>query len=223
MDDSDFRVRAARRKRERMRTRLLDATMDVCGRVGPGEQAVIDDVIRAADVSRGTFYKYFASLDEARRALGQHLTNELVDSVGAMFAEVADPVQRTAAGWILIMARAVGHPAWGAFVVRTEQFNEDSQLLAAIRRNTTAGQQAGSFRIDHLDAAIDFQMGVALEAMRHLLRDPSDAADYILATTTIGLRGLGLPHGQAVRSARAAMDDVAARAPRFLPWWRPLD
>lgn len=222
MDDSDFRVRAARRKRERMRARLLDATMDVCGRVGPGQQAVIDDVIRAADVSRGTFYKYFASLDEARLALGQHLTNELVDSVRAMFAEVSDPVQRTAAGWILIMARAAGDPSWGAFVVRTEQFNEDSELLAAIRRNTTAGQQAGSFRIDHLDAAIDFQLGVALEAMRHLLRDCTAAADYILATTTMGLRGLGLPHRLAAQSARVAMDDVAQRGPRFLSWWRPL-
>ena len=206
-----------------MRARLLDATMDVCGQVGPGQQAVIDDVIRTADVSRGTFYKYFASLDEARRALGQHLTNELVESVGAMFVDVADPVQRTAAGWILIMARAVGHPSWGAFVVRTEYFNEDSELLAAVRRNTTAGQQAGSFRIEHLEAAIDFQMGVALEAMRHLLRDPADAADYILAATIMGLRGLGLPHRQAARSARVAMDDVCTRAPRFLSWWRPLD
>lgn len=223
MDDADFRVRAARRKRERMRARLLDATMDVCGRVGPGQQAVIDDVIRAADVSRGTFYKYFASLDEARRALGQHLTNELVDSVGAMFAEVADPVQRTAAGWILIMARAAGHPAWGAFVVRTEQFNADSELLAAIRRNTTAGQRSGAFRIEQLDAAIDFQLGVALEGMRRLLRDPADASDYILATTTMGLRGLGRPHRLAVRSARLAMDDVTERAPRFLSWWRPIE
>jgi len=223
MDDSDFRVRTARRKRERMRTRLLEATMDVCGRVGPGQQAVVDDVIRAADVSRGTFYKYFASLDEARHALGQHLTNELVESVGAMFADVADPVQRTAAGWILIMARSVGHPEWGAFVVRTEHFNDDSQLLAAVRRNTTAGQRAGAFHIEHLEAAIDFQMGVALEAMRHLLRDPTDAAAYIQATTTMGLRGLGLTQQRAASMARTAMDDVITRAPRFLSWWRPLD
>ncbi len=222
MDESDFRVRSARRKRQRMRARLLDATMAVCGRAGPGSPVVVDDVIRCAEVSRGTFYKYFTSLDEARHALGQHLTNELVGSVGAMFADVADPVQRTAAGWILIMARAVGHPAWGAFVVRTEHFTDDSELLAAVRRNTVAGLETGAFRIERLDAAIDYQMGVALEAMRHLLRDPSDAVAYIEAMTTMGLRGLGMAPDRAAEAARSAMADVADRGPRFLPWWVPI-
>jgi len=223
MNESDFRVLAARRKRERMRTRLLDATMEVCGQVGHGERAVIDDVIRAADVSRGTFYKYFASLNEARRALGQHLTNELVESVGPMFVNVTDPTLRTAAGWILIMSRAVGDPAWGAFALRTEHFNEDSHLLAAVRRNTLAGQKTGSFQIEHVEAAIDFQMGVALEGMRRLLQDSSKAASYIVAITTMGLRGLGVEEKRAAEVARAAMDDVTARAPDFLPWWRPVD
>lgn len=206
-----------------MRARLLDATMDVCGRAGPGDQVVIDDVIQSAGVSRGTFYKYFASLDEARRSLGQHLTNELVEGVGAMFAEVTDPVHRTAAGWILIMARTVAHPAWGAFVVRTEHFTDDSELIAAVRRNTVAGRTAGAFRIERLDAAIDFQMGLALEAMRHLLRDPSDAAAYIEAMTAMGLRGLGVDTAAAADMARYALSDVSARAPVYLPWWRPID
>ena len=222
MAEPDFRVRSAHRKRQRMRARLLDATMDVCGRAGPGDQVVIDDVVRAAGVSRGTFYKYFTSLDEARRSLGQHLTNELVEGVGAMFAGVDDPVQRTAAGWILIMARTVRHPAWGAFVVRTEHFTEDSELLAAVRRNTVAGRDAGAFRVDRLDAAIDFQMGLAMEAMRHLLQDATDAAGYIEAMTAMGLRGLGVDAREAADMARFALADVAARAPRFLPWWQPL-
>jgi len=39
----------------------------------------------------------------------------------------------------------------------------------------------------------------------------------------MGLRGLGVEEKRAAEVARAAMDDVTARAPDFLPWWRPVD
>jgi hypothetical protein len=108
-------------------------------------------------------------------------------------------------------------------VVRTEHFTDDSELLAAIRRNTVAGRDAGAFRVARLDAAIDFQMGLAMEGMRHLLRDPTDASSYIEAMASMGLRGLGVDAEAAADMARAALADVATRAPAYLSWWRPLD
>lgn len=42
---SDFRVRVARQKRERMRSRLLAATMEVCSVQTSQSPAVIEDVI----------------------------------------------------------------------------------------------------------------------------------------------------------------------------------
>ncbi|MEQ8858955.1 MAG: TetR/AcrR family transcriptional regulator [Pseudomonadales bacterium] len=222
MDETDFRVRSAQRKRQKMRARLLTATMDVCGGAGAGagNPAVIDDVIRAAGVSRGTFYKYFASLEEARLALGQHLTNELVEGLASMFDQVRDPVRRTASGWIVIMLRAAFDPAWGAFVVRTEHFTEDSELLAAVRRNTLAGMDSGAFQLDRVDAAVDYQIGVAMEGMRRLISDGTEATAYVATLTALGLRGLGLDGRRARGAAAAALQDVTTRAPQFLPWWR---
>lgn len=219
----DFRVRNAARKRQRMRSRLLQATMQVCGAATAADPAVIDDVIRTAGVSRGTFYKYFASLDEARRALGQHLTNELVEGLVGMFEGVDDPLQRTAAGWIVIMARAASDPSWAGFVTGSERFTDDSVLLAAVRRNTRAGMNRGVFQVDDPAVAVDFQMGVAMEAMRRLMHEPKDAAGYIVAMTSMGLRGLGVGAEQADAAAHSVFADVAARAAQFLPWWRPLD
>jgi len=223
MGEPDFRTRSAMRKRHKMRERLLQATMDVCGSVGPGEQAVIDDVIRAAGVSRGTFYKYFSSLEEARSSLGQFLTNDLVEGLGAMFEDVSNPVQRTASGWILIMARAAIHPTWGAFVIRTEHFNEDSVFIAAVRRNTLAGMNSGEYSLESVNAAIDFQMGVAIHAMRYLVEAAEPPLSYIAAMTTMGLRGLGVSKRRAASMVRLAMRDVTARAPDHLEWWRPLE
>ena len=65
-EQENFRSRVAAEKRDRMRARLLAATMQVCG--GP-DVVVVDDVVRAAKVSRGAFYRYFQSLDEAVAAL----------------------------------------------------------------------------------------------------------------------------------------------------------
>ena len=48
------------------------------------------------------------------------------------------------------------------------------------------------------------------------------AAGYIEAMTAMGLRGLGVDAREAADMARFALADVAARAPRFLPWWQPL-
>jgi AcrR family transcriptional regulator len=72
----DHRVRVAGEKRERMRDHLLGAVLAVYpGKPGQGP-AVIDDVIRVAKVSRGTFYKYYPSLEEAVAELGAKLAAE---------------------------------------------------------------------------------------------------------------------------------------------------
>ena len=73
----DHRLRSARRKRERMRAHLLDAVLVTYPGDEPGTPAVIDDVIRHANVSRGTFYKYFRSLGEAVEELAAQLADEL--------------------------------------------------------------------------------------------------------------------------------------------------
>ncbi len=46
----------------------------------------IDDIITAARVSRGTFYKYFPSSDA--------MVRELVEKVAEQWARVADPIVR---------------------------------------------------------------------------------------------------------------------------------
>ena len=73
----DHRVRVAREKRERMKARILQSVLSVCSGVEASGPAVIDDVIRHAEVARGTFYKYYNSLDEAIAELGSVLADEM--------------------------------------------------------------------------------------------------------------------------------------------------
>src|SRR3546814_8453796 len=69
----DFRIRVAADRRETMRARLLYAVLDLYQPGRGGAHLVIDDVIQTAGVSRGTFYKYFESLEEAVDELGERM------------------------------------------------------------------------------------------------------------------------------------------------------
>ena len=77
-EPEDHRVRVGRQKRERMRAHLLKSVFSVCSRETLRDPASIDDVVKDASVSRGTFYKYFDSLDEAISELGLQMADEMV-------------------------------------------------------------------------------------------------------------------------------------------------
>jgi len=62
MPTQDHRHRVAARRRERMRPRLLASAMRLIAEKGAASTS-IDDVISAAEVSRGTSYNYFPSPD----------------------------------------------------------------------------------------------------------------------------------------------------------------
>ena len=102
----DFRVRVAAAKRDRMRARLITATQDAYLAADANRTPVIDDVIRQAGVSRGTFYKYFDSLDEVLAVIGRRAADEMLESFDALFASVPDPAVRVAAGPLMALARA---------------------------------------------------------------------------------------------------------------------
>src|SRR4030095_10645030 len=85
MDSQDHRPRVAAERRERMRSRLLSSALQLVAAQGPSSTS-IDDVIAAAEVSRGTFYKYFPSPEA--------LVQELAFEVAKDLVYMADPVGR---------------------------------------------------------------------------------------------------------------------------------
>jgi len=75
---ANHRVRVGRERRQKTRAHLLCAVLQVCSNESARSPAVIDDVAGYADVSRGTFYKYFDSLDQAIAELGNQLAEEMM-------------------------------------------------------------------------------------------------------------------------------------------------
>src|SRR5690606_20562906 len=84
--EGDHRARVAGQKRERMRERLIDATMAAYLGCEAGRHPVVDDVIRLAGVSRGSFYKHFDAIDEVFAVIGRRMAQEMLASYGRLAA-----------------------------------------------------------------------------------------------------------------------------------------
>src|SRR5450830_1225424 len=98
----DHRIDVAEKKRLLMRMRLIDATMRVFAN-NEGATPVIDDVIREAKVSRGTFYNYFNSLEEVLAVIGQDLSNQMTTEILPVYGVLKEPWQRFPVGFRLFL------------------------------------------------------------------------------------------------------------------------
>lgn len=229
MDDTavvDFRVRAAAQKRQRMRERLITATIDAYGAAQPGVMPVIDDVIRAAQVSRGTFYKYFDSLDQVLAEIGQRSAAEMLSSFEQLFDGVTDAAVRTAAGPLMAMARAAMEPRHAAFISRMDFIDfmagQDPRSLI-VSRCLEDGRLQGRLKFESLDAAIDLVIGVSVEGARRVLKSGALDAATLHETTTLVLLGLGLGREAAENAVSQAWQHLQTQAQaRALHWWKPV-
>ena len=221
----DFRVRVAREKRQRMRERLTQATMDAYLEAPPGARPVIDDVVRLAGVSRGSFYKYFDSVDEIVEELGQQMMEATLASFDRVFKGLHDPAARVAAGPLLSLCHAAMEPRHVAFVSRVNfvhyMARADLHGGAVVKRYLIDARDAGAFRFDSMHAALDLIVGASREAALRILEDPRLDAAYIRELTTMTLLGLGMNRKAAERAVKAAWEHFLQHAGE-LPWWRPV-
>lgn len=220
----DFRVRAAAQKRDRMRARLIDATLDAFVDAQPGRVPVIDDVIRVAEVSRGTFYKYFDALDDVLGEIGRRMASEMLSSHEQVFADVADSGVRVAAGPLMAMARAVMEPRHAVLVSRVDFIDflgggdPRSRIVA---RSLVEGRDCGTLKFESLDAAVDLIVGTSVEAARRVLKTRVADAAYVREVATLLLIALGVTRSKAGRAVDAAWRHLEAHRAE-LPWWKPL-
>ena len=216
----NHRVRVGRERRMRMKAHLLNSVLQVCSIESIRAPAVIDDVIRHADVSRGTFYKYFDSLDEAVAELRAVLADEIPAGIAAVYDVLTDPLQRTATSFQLFLIRAMLDPRWGAFISHIELRDSDL-FITKIREDIAMGVETGDYVVPSVEIASDVLMGAKYEAIRRIIRSPPDTT-YIRAVTAMVLRCFGVPAVKAEKTVQRAYDRLKIEAPSRLPWWKPI-
>ncbi|WP_010139124.1 TetR/AcrR family transcriptional regulator [Oceanicola sp. S124] len=86
----DHRSKVAAERREKMRRRLVEAAVAVFATKPQGD-VVIEDIVARAEVSRGTFYKYFDSLDELLVLVKMTIAQEVMTMVASQERSSNDP------------------------------------------------------------------------------------------------------------------------------------
>ena len=218
----DHRVRVAREKRERMRAKLFQSVKVVCSGGSIKSPAVIDDVVRHAGVARGTFYKYFTSLEGAVEELALVLANEMTVGIAAVYEPIEDPVMRTATGFQTFLLRAMIDHDWGRFFAYIGLLGGDDSLITSrIQTDIRLGVAAGAYRVPSVDVATDLLMGAKIEAILRIISGEV-GTDYVQDIAGMVLAGFGVGRDEAMTKVQAAYDRIVAMGPTQLDWWREV-
>lgn len=219
----DHRIRVGRERRERMRAHLLQSVMAICsGRKLTGA-TVIEDVVRHAGVSRGSFYKYFDSLDEAVTQLAFQLAEEMTHDITNVYDVLDDPVMRTATGFQTFLTRAWLDPDWGGFLAHLGLMDGENGLVSSkVKGDIRWGVETGDYSVVSVDLAADLLMGAKHEAIRRIISGERDPA-YIRGVAAMVLRAFGVSQSKAEKTADSAYRRLTTEAPGRLAWWGPIE
>jgi AcrR family transcriptional regulator len=185
-------------RRERTRQRVLDAAFRLIGRER-GLSVRIEEICALAQISRGTFYNYFASLDELFSALSFELSHEFNLSVQATLARMSDGAERTNAAMRYYLERARRDPQWGWAMVNISAHGPlfGAETYESALRTVEEGIERGEFDLEDARFGRDMILGTCLAAMITQLREGSPESQPVMVSRHI-LRSLG------VREARVA-------------------
>ncbi|RKP55946.1 TetR/AcrR family transcriptional regulator [Pararobbsia silviterrae] len=187
---ADHRSLVAEKKRAAMRARLLDAAMRVFSD-DAYSSPVIDDVIREAAVSRGTFYNYFDSLDEVLAAIGRAFSDEMATGVLPIYDVLAEPWQRASVGFRVFLVRALVDRKWAGFLVRVDAWPHNSMVGRYMTADLESGRRKGQFAFDDVGVAADFLMGASVRTIQSIRQGVRDPDAYMDAAVRMELASLG--------------------------------
>ncbi|WP_206244658.1 TetR/AcrR family transcriptional regulator [Novosphingobium terrae] len=217
--DEDHRVRVARQRRSRTRTRLLEAVLATCAARLNQDLPTVDDVIAEADVSRATFYKYFNSVEEAIRVYGHMLMEEMFRSLVTLFTPQDDELSRIVTAIQLFLMRSVIDPQWGAFLSRTAHLARETILVDRIVDYVETARGKGVLNVQAPLPASSMIIGTVLEAVRHISRTNLRSRTYVDGITAMLLHGLGVEQAVAEDLIRSRTIYIRGLAPDRLSWW----
>ena len=198
MSTPDFRTRVAAEKRERMRTRLIEAAMEVFSSKGV-DATVIEDLIEQAEVSRGTFYNYFRTTEEVMAAVLQAVGNELLSLVDLAIANRSDPAERLACGVRMVLQTARHFPHAGRFITRVGVTRSTDHLptLGYLLRDLVEANESGRFNLADPMLGLDLVVGTTSAALFSLSMRNDLTDTYPQEITFHILLGLGMTRAAA--------------------------
>jgi AcrR family transcriptional regulator len=202
-DEVDFRKRSAARRSAHMRERLIESALISFSKKGL-ETTLIDDVIKTADVSRGTFYKHFASMSEILVAVAEEVNNEVMTTIESIVRDIESADERIYVGLSLVLETAREYPRLASFARSTglASLGPTSMLYELLPVHLNAGIEAKLFPPLQIDVALDLLAGGMQRALARMADTPVDQT-YRREIVKAIMRGVGMSEARiAAQSGR---------------------
>lgn len=213
---ADHRPRVAAERRERTRSRLIRGALEVFARRGqtPG---VIDEVITAAGVARGTFYNYFRTQEALWAGVAEAVSNEIVQVIDPLVLGHRDPAARLAAGLRYALQLAKAYPLFAGFVIRggPDAIHQGGQATRNLMRDIEAGIAAERFAALPAVLVRDLVFGPIVAAFASV-QATDTPEDYPELFAQAVLQALGVPRGAAQGYANLPLTPLVIPAASLL-------
>lgn len=208
--NAEARAALAEQRRERTRDRLLTAAESVIAEKGLSGGS-IDEFVRAAGVSRGTFYNYFPTTTDLIEALNRRVSRHMGRLLTTIAERPADPATRLAASLHSVLAAYRADPVrgWVAMQIATSRAAPQPVYEQAFALLYREGVKRGQFR----DVDIVVAQTLCFGTLRMVQRDAvtGDATAQTEALIALLLSAFGVPYDDARRISRE--EAAAAVAP----------
>lgn len=206
---ADHRVRTAEARREQMRAHLIHSALGLLAQQGVTSN-LIDELIRTAGVSRGTFYNYFSSVEALLEAVSTKVSSELIQEVNPIVLSQPGPAARVSCGVRLCLHAGQIDRDLAAFVSRggLAALQQNRALTDALCRDLADGIASGPFLVRDIALAYDLVVGPVL-AGYYRLATGNVEPDYIDDVACAVLVALGVRRITAKHLSRRVLPEFA--------------
>ena len=186
----DHRVRVAALRREEMQLHLLFSGLTLASTNSIYELEV-EDVIKQAEVSRGSFYNYFPSLPALYDGLAKQLMQEFDGLINVSMPQNFDTTTRLASTRRILMRLVVDFPMLGRFLTQIQWPNQnpDAEIFQNMIRDIHLGIKEGSFTDMPASIGANIAIGSLIGGIHTMLlkRPAKGFEDQVTNQVLIGL------------------------------------
>jgi AcrR family transcriptional regulator len=192
LKNEDHRIRVAASRREEMQNALLFSAL-VLATDKSIHEIDVEDIIHHADVSRGSFYKYFPSVQAAMLALASQLARELTAEIDAITHQIPDTALRLVTAARLTMRLLVKIQLIGNFLIQLPwpSQNPDANVFRNISSDVELGIKEGLFTKMPASIGCNLLVGSLIGGI-HAMLGKSASTSYENKVLFQVLLGLGL-------------------------------
>ncbi len=211
MDTSEADRRSRDPRRIRTHEAIVRAGLELFAENIP-EGVSIDELVRAAGVSKQSFYNHFSDRDDLARHILQLTRTEIDASVQEAYRDVADPALRVAVGICVYVRHALDHPqqAWIGVRLSSQAVAAESEFNPMLAEDVRTGLAKGRLACFTPETGIAFVVGVSVALLWRVLLDGGEGAALVVTPqfVTMLLRGFGLPPIEAETIASQAVERI---------------